>query len=92
MAGIGHISGFSEAKKGTKKPLKNEGLSVDKMRRARDSNPHRRKLPGGLAIRCNTIMRTLLAEVEGLEPPRAQTRRFSRPLSYQLELNLQFEK
>ncbi len=49
-------------------------------------------LPGGLAIRCNTIMRTLLAEVEGLEPPRAQTRRFSRPLSYQLELNLQFEK
>ena len=42
MAGIGHISDFSEAKKGTKKPLKNEGLSVEKVRRVEDSNLHRR--------------------------------------------------
>ena len=42
MARIGHISDFSEAKKGTKKPLKNEGLSVEKVRRVEDSNLHRR--------------------------------------------------
>ena len=40
----------------------------------------------GLAIRCITALPTLQwAEDEGLEPPRALTRRFSKPLPYQLD-------
>ena len=42
----------------------------------------------GLAIRCITTLPTLHAEDEGLEPPRPWGRRFSKPLSYQLELIL----